>query len=43
MTDTDDRIPAQAGSPDLPQHPDYPRILAVRVGLAMKAVPRRDV
>lgn len=24
-----DRIPAQAGSPDLPEHPDYPRILAV--------------
>ncbi|MER6523101.1 hypothetical protein ABT246_40640 [Streptomyces sp. NPDC001553] len=24
-----DRIPAQADSPDLPEHPDYPRILAV--------------
>lgn len=24
-----DRIPAQANSPDLPEHPDYPRILAV--------------
>ncbi|MFF1341919.1 hypothetical protein ACFVYT_29160 [Streptomyces sp. NPDC058290] len=24
-----DRIPAQADSPDLPEHPDYPRILTV--------------
>ncbi|MFB6985275.1 hypothetical protein ACFC0C_26670 [Streptomyces sp. NPDC056178] len=24
-----DRIPARAASPDLPEHPDYPRILAV--------------
>lgn len=24
-----DRIPTQAASPDLPEHPDYPRILAV--------------
>ncbi|MFD4764714.1 hypothetical protein ACFWOJ_39795, partial [Streptomyces sp. NPDC058439] len=24
-----DRLPAQAASPDLPEHPDYPRILAV--------------
>ncbi|WP_329585246.1 hypothetical protein OG298_41885 [Streptomyces sp. NBC_01005] len=24
-----DRLPAQIGSPDLPEHPDYPRILAV--------------
>ncbi|OEJ49721.1 hypothetical protein BGM19_00870 [Streptomyces agglomeratus] len=24
-----DRIPARADSPDLPEHPDYPRILAV--------------
>ncbi|MFF1839544.1 hypothetical protein ACFVXE_36050 [Streptomyces sp. NPDC058231] len=24
-----DRIPAQADSPNLPEHPDYPRILAV--------------
>ncbi|MFE7357543.1 hypothetical protein ACFU8Q_31450 [Streptomyces sp. NPDC057543] len=24
-----DRLPAQATSPDLPEHPDYPRILAV--------------
>lgn len=24
-----DRIPAQTASPDLPEHPDYPRILAV--------------
>ncbi|MFK0050203.1 hypothetical protein ACIQU4_40095 [Streptomyces sp. NPDC090741] len=24
-----DRIPDQADSPDLPEHPDYPRILAV--------------
>ncbi|MGY3061918.1 hypothetical protein ACVWZD_006216 [Streptomyces sp. TE3672] len=23
------RLPAQTGSPDLPEHPDYPRILAV--------------
>ncbi|MET7495025.1 hypothetical protein [Streptomyces sp900116325] len=24
-----DRIPAQADSPNLPEHPDYPRILAL--------------
>lgn len=24
-----DRLPARADSPDLPEHPDYPRILAV--------------
>nr|WSS73686.1 hypothetical protein OG491_36295 [Streptomyces sp. NBC_01175] len=24
-----DRLPAQAASPDLPEHPDYPRVLAV--------------
>ncbi|MCR8579779.1 hypothetical protein [Streptomyces sp. Isolate_219] len=24
-----DRLPTQAASPDLPEHPDYPRILAV--------------
>lgn len=29
VTALTDRIPAQAGSPDLHQHPDYPRILAL--------------
>ncbi|MBT3160456.1 hypothetical protein KQH42_30095 [Streptomyces sp. CHA1] len=29
ITTLADRIPAQADSPDLPEHPDYPRILAV--------------
>lgn len=24
-----DRLPAQTAAPDLPEHPDYPRILAV--------------
>ncbi|MFE7217065.1 hypothetical protein ACFY0A_39475 [Streptomyces sp. NPDC001698] len=29
VTDLTDRFPAQTASPDLPEHPDYPRILAV--------------
>ncbi|MFA7766713.1 hypothetical protein [Streptomyces sp. NRRL S-448] len=29
VTTLADRIPAQANSPDLPEHPDYPRILAL--------------
>ncbi|AZS75024.1 hypothetical protein DDE74_32550 [Streptomyces lydicus] len=29
VTALTDRIPAQASSPDLPEHPDYPRILTV--------------
>ncbi|MCZ4096109.1 hypothetical protein [Streptomyces sp. H39-C1] len=37
-----DRIPAQPGSPDLPEHPDYPRILAV-FNEATDALRARDV
>ncbi|MFG2229458.1 hypothetical protein ACGFNX_05455 [Streptomyces sp. NPDC048723] len=29
VTTLADRIPAQANPPDLPEHPDYPRILAL--------------
>ncbi|MFG2421726.1 hypothetical protein ACGFWD_22100 [Streptomyces sp. NPDC048448] len=29
VTALTDRIPTQAASPDLPEHPDYPRIFAV--------------
>ncbi|MEU9472482.1 hypothetical protein AB0D78_39065 [Streptomyces avermitilis] len=29
VTGLADRLPAQTSSPDLPEHPDYPRILAV--------------
>jgi predicted transcriptional regulator len=37
-----DRIPAQAGSSDLPEHPDYPRILAV-LNEATSPLRARDV
>ncbi|MEU1631237.1 hypothetical protein ABZ746_39610 [Streptomyces sp. NPDC020096] len=29
VTDLSERLPTQAASPDLPEHPDYPHILAV--------------
>ncbi|MGP3972388.1 hypothetical protein ACTWQH_32705, partial [Streptomyces sp. 6N223] len=37
-----DRLPEQAGAPNLPEHPDYPRILAVfNQTTAPPARPRR--
>jgi hypothetical protein len=37
-----DRLPAQAASPDLPEHPDYPHILAV-LNQATGPLRARDV